>query len=279
MKWVLTEPRGVSEALQGRAANAKLFMPSYLKRFKEPRPGCLSALEFTDEFNINQRLDVYAEGYYSRIHDCLADDFKLIKSVLSEDEFRELVSDYLVEHPSKFTSVGEVGRFLAEFLKKSQYLKNKYSFLSALALLEWSLIECFYSPNESPISLSDAMTLGSEELTNSNFSISAGNRIITVKYPVHLIWDDGEWQENIHASQMKSGQYFYCISKTAQYRLNVLPCTLFAVEVLKALKFGKTLGESIETAIPLLTDESELQSFMTLFADWTSSGVFSEISC
>lgn len=62
------------------------------------------------------RLDVYANAYFYRIHDVLAEDFPTLAHALGEDAFHDLATSYLAVHPSRHPSLRHVGARLADFL-------------------------------------------------------------------------------------------------------------------------------------------------------------------
>ncbi len=64
-----------------------------------------------------ERLDVYANMYFFRLLDCLAEDFPAIHAVVGHERFHALVRDYLTIHPSEHPSVRMLGRALGDLLE------------------------------------------------------------------------------------------------------------------------------------------------------------------
>ena len=64
-----------------------------------------------------QRLEVYADAYYLRLRDVLAEDFPRVAQLLGDEDFAHLVRGYLKAHPSTEPSVRHLGRALAEFIR------------------------------------------------------------------------------------------------------------------------------------------------------------------
>ena len=137
MRWIITEPDGVQAALE---------RPE--ERFNaEPEPSCLMAVEETPGFSRRERLDVYAEGYYLRILQSMGEDYRAVQRWLGDGEFRSLISDYLLEHPSRNPELLEVGSKLPEYL--ASWLDDGESpFLPDLAKLEWALASGFFAENQ-----------------------------------------------------------------------------------------------------------------------------------
>src|SRR4051812_39257515 len=107
LRWIITEPDGVSSALADPSS-----------RFKaEPRPSCLAFIREDSRLTRQERLDVYAEAYYSRICKSLEEDFLAVRRWLGAEDWRSLVSDYLLEHLSTTPDLIEFGRGLPAYLK------------------------------------------------------------------------------------------------------------------------------------------------------------------
>src|SRR5579883_1338499 len=81
---------------------------------------------------VRQRLEIYANGYFRRLLDCLKEDYPATLAVIGEDAFRTLVSAYLAEHPSDSPSVLGVGRLLPEFIIRHP-IASHLPFLGELA--------------------------------------------------------------------------------------------------------------------------------------------------
>lgn len=99
-----------------------------------------------------RRLDLYANMYFFRLRDILAGDFGALACVLGEARFHNLVTDYLIAHPSRDANVARVGRSLPQFLRSWRGLC--VAWWPALAELEWARAEVFDRPDH------DALPLG-----------------------------------------------------------------------------------------------------------------------
>lgn len=129
LKGVLTDPRGASGALDdGSGSHA-------------PR----ASIATTGSHSLAERLDVYAEGYFARLHEALAEDFRATRRLLGEAPFRAVVIDYLRAHPSRTANLGEVGWALPGFIADHPY-GRRIAAAPPLAELERLVIESFYAP-------------------------------------------------------------------------------------------------------------------------------------
>ena len=68
------------------------------------------------EDTARERLDVYADMYFFRLLDALKSDVPKVAQLLGDEAFHDLVTDYLVVHPSSHPSLRQVAAHLPDFL-------------------------------------------------------------------------------------------------------------------------------------------------------------------
>lgn len=144
LKWAITDPRGVHEALQDPTPDVAQFRD----RYTSPTRSYLESINGGGMTSI-QRLDVYAEAYFARLLESLGSDFPRTKKVVGDGAFNKLVAEYLKMYPSKFTSIGEVGYRFADFLSQTRVM-DLGQWIFDLAAFEWSWIESFYAKDIDP---------------------------------------------------------------------------------------------------------------------------------
>ena len=71
----------------------------------------------TPEFSRRERVDVYADGYFHRLHGVLADQFEVGRHLLGADRFNDLVTDYLLAHPSDDPDIRRIGARFPAFAR------------------------------------------------------------------------------------------------------------------------------------------------------------------
>lgn len=98
-----------------------------------------------------ERLDIYADMYFYRLRDCLAEDFPKLRAVLGDARFHNLVTDYLLAHPSTHYSLRELGRALPGFLE-SHPPADSMPAIADLARLEWERVDVFDAQDAVPLS-------------------------------------------------------------------------------------------------------------------------------
>jgi Putative DNA-binding domain len=107
-----------------------------------------------------ERLGIYGNAYFYRLHDILKEDFPCTYVVLGEVNFHNLITGYLIKHPPSDPSVLYAGRLLPYFLRTLMGTADlsipKLPFLADLAQLERAFIEVFHGR--------DAESLGQDRL-------------------------------------------------------------------------------------------------------------------
>lgn len=137
---LITAPEGVARGAAELRASGEL--PS----------GGLSLLVRSDaRLDATARLDVYADMYFYRLRDCLAEDYPKLAAWLGEARFHNLVTDFLLAHPPAHFSLRELGRPLAPFLE-THALAEEFPGSADLARLEWARADVFDAADAAPLS-------------------------------------------------------------------------------------------------------------------------------
>jgi len=109
-----------------------------------------------------EQLDIYANMYFHRLHDCLAEDFPALKTRLGGARFHNLATDYLLAHPPTHFSLRELGRALPDFLA-SPRLERELPALADLARLEWARVDVFDEADAAPLSREQVLERAASE--------------------------------------------------------------------------------------------------------------------
>jgi hypothetical protein len=99
-------------------------------------------LHYDDEDTAIERLDVYANMYFFRLRDVLAEDFAAVHAAVGPERFHNLATDYLLACPPRDPSIRNVGDRLPDFLEHHA-LSASRPWLADLARFEWARISVF----------------------------------------------------------------------------------------------------------------------------------------
>jgi hypothetical protein len=150
--------------------------------------GDLSFLVSPDAtLNSAERLDIYADMYFYRLRDCLAEDFPALRAHLGEARFHNLVTDYLLAHPPTHFSLRELGRALPGFLA-SHALERELPALTDLARLEWARVDVFDDADAAPLSREEVLERGTSEPERFVLVLIPAARLLRLDASVLPLW-------------------------------------------------------------------------------------------
>jgi hypothetical protein len=134
-----------------------------------------------------ERLDIYADMYFYRLRDCLAEDFPALRAHLGEKRFHNLVTDYLLAHPPTHFSLRELGRPLPGFLT-SHPLERDFPALADLARLEWARVDVFDEADAVPLSREEVLERGTSQPERFVLALIPAARVLRLDVSVPSLW-------------------------------------------------------------------------------------------
>lgn len=259
LKWIITDPRGVSSALKNPRPNFE----AYNERYTEPASSQIQWIE-RGTVSAVDRLDVYAEGYFSRVVECLAKDFPKTQLAVGERCFSVLVSQYLKAHPSQVSSIDEIGSQFAAFI--SSWPNLPFAWISDLANLEWQQIEAFYAI-EPPPTPNWHSELNLSSLEGLRFQIHPSVSFVASNWNLPKIIESLSLRHSSHKQENFSSPSYLIIYRHQDfYHWDAVSRPIF--DVLKNLKSGLNLAEATEH----LSEESA-PALSRAFSDWVEKSI------
>jgi len=217
------------------------------------------------------RIQIYRDGYRSRLIECLADDYPVTKHLLGEAIFDELAGAYVEAHPSNSPSLNFFGRKMAAFVAGCELasLQAKRAFAADLAQLEWALLEAIHAPPSDSFSLEQLAGIAPDAWDSVRLGSGAGVKLLRLAHPANdyfqAVRDDRE------PAMPEPGPSATLVHRKGWvvWRSDLTPPMS---GVLEALLSGASLGEALAS----LADgrDGEEHDVGTWFRDWVSSGVF-----
>lgn len=124
---------------------------------QDPRTaaGAAELVAGDDRLSALERVEIYANMYFYRLLDAVKEDYPAVLAMIGDDEFHNLITDYLLAHPPSHPSLRYAGQHLAGFLAGHR-LSQQRPYLSDLARLEWAILDSFDAP-DSPLVSAAAM--------------------------------------------------------------------------------------------------------------------------
>jgi len=154
------------------------------------RPGDLDALIVGDErLSSFDRLDVYANMYFFRLLDCLKEDFPRLLAAVGPARFHNLVTDYLLAHPSSHPSLRFVGARLSGFVA-GHALGHECPGLADLARLEWARSDIFDAADARPLGRADLAALHQDDSGDLRLALVPACRLLRLEHDAPRAWRD-----------------------------------------------------------------------------------------
>jgi hypothetical protein len=169
---LITAPEGVAKRL------AELGRPPGDLETMVRSSGALSAVE---------RVDVYANMYFFRILEVLADEYAKVVTLMGDDAFHNLVTDYLLACRPAHPSLREVGARLPAFLAEHPLCERR-PWLSELAQLERLRLELFDGPDAEALTLDAVRALGPEALPELPLHAIPCRAVLGTQYAITGLW-------------------------------------------------------------------------------------------
>lgn len=117
------------------------------------------------------RLDVYIQGYVSRLTDVLRNDYSGLSMLVGETEFAVLAEAYIRANPSREFNARWYGRGFAEFLRGAPYAAQSDA-AAEMAALDWAIGLCFDAPDEASVTPQDLQDMAPEQWPTLRFALS-----------------------------------------------------------------------------------------------------------
>ena len=134
-----------------------------------------------------ERVAIYADMYWSRIHDVLRGDFARTAELLGDATFTRVAREYLRTRPSRDPSIARVGEGFADHLAQQAALPRH---AADLARLEWARGEAFVAPAAIPLRLEDLSALPPEAWPDLRLTLVPSAQVLELAWPVQRLLDE-----------------------------------------------------------------------------------------
>jgi hypothetical protein len=149
-----------------------------------------AALVVSDErLDAVGRIGIYNDMYFMRLRGVLGQDFPALLGILGEDDFRELLADYLQAHPPVDPCLREFARALPGFV--AAHGGEGFStrpWISDLVALEWARADLFDRADAAPLTTAHLQALAPEQFASLRLQVVPATAILDVKFDVDQTW-------------------------------------------------------------------------------------------
>lgn len=265
---LIAAPEGVEKALAARDA-----------RGDDARDRIRSWIASDARLSAEGRLDVYANMYFYRIKDAIAEDFAKTARVLGEARWHNLMTDYLLAHPSTHPSIRWVGAKLPAYLRSHPEGTARPG-LADLAEIEWAFTDVFQERNATPLVPADLADVAPSDWPALTFRPVPALRLLRLERDVEPLWrrleeDDALGAEAL-AEEPPPAPGFVLVHR-ARFTPDVRSLPAVEGTALEALLGGATFGD----VCGLLAGDREdadvaaaAARAASLLASWVVAGLF-----
>jgi hypothetical protein len=134
-----------------------------------------------------ERVDIYANMYFFRILEVLADEYAKIVTLVGGDVFHNLVTDYLLACRPAHPSLREVGARLPAYLAYHP-LTEARPWLSELARLERTRLELFDGPDAEILTFDAVRAMPPEALPELALRAIPCQAVVRVEHVIAPLW-------------------------------------------------------------------------------------------
>lgn len=251
-----------------------------------------------------ERLAIYANAYHTRLLECLAEVFPMLKRTLGEEAFDGLAFGYLQDYPSRSYTLNELSRHFPRYLQETRpegdgadsepsdagssveppTLPNDWpDFLIDLAQLEWVIYEVFDGPGvegQALLGADQLLHIPAERWLEARLELVPCLQLLAMRFPVNDYYTSlRRAKEGETVSIPPSGQSYVALNRR-QFVVRRYNLSRTEFGLLQAIEDGQPIGQAIEAAA-LATDydQDQLAAHLQLwFRNWTAEGFFRGVS-
>jgi hypothetical protein len=274
MQSVIMHPEGVVAGVKSPEAQREIpITPDAVHQVVEPSQS-LSSVE---------RLQIYGNAYYTRLVECLRDEFPALVHAMGPEEFEAYAMGYFQSYPSQSYTLARLGQSLPAFLEEvtpplaDEAASLRWRFFTELARLERVYAEVFDGPGSEgePLLSPECLDrIPPEAWPEVRLVPVPSLRLAKFSFPVH---------EYITAVRREDSpeipapaETFLAINRR-EFVVRRTPLDRVQYELLSQLAAGQALGEAIRLALE--NTGADFDQFAgglpTWFKAWTSAEFFS----
>jgi len=271
MRWVITEPRGIHEAL----AHPWTLDASLAKRYKEPKRQ-FEIIEEAAPLSKQDRLNVYANAYFYRLLESLGVDYATVRRVVGDENFHDLIAHFLMRYPSNSPNIGDVGETFPAFIN-GHPLSAQFPFLHELAVLERAIMECLFTHHLPALDVSSFQTKSEEDWAIARFVLDPTVRLMSAQWPVDLLWKRREQSEPLELPALMESTPRNLLLYRDDSWVNVSVIDVHSWMALRMLQDGLPLGAVCEALSKQWDERTEPLPVMEWFSSWVAAGLVRNI--
>lgn len=219
------------------------------------------------------RLEVYANAYFGRIRDVLAESYPALRASLGAELFHDLVTAYLIWHPPRHASIRRVGDALPGFLAGDaggDPFRRRAPFAANLAELESARLDAFDAADAPVVGRAALARIPPARWAELRLRFAPSLRLLRLAWPVERLWAATERGEP--APVIEPAPHAVLVWRRDERVLHRAADPLEA-ECLVAALAGEAFGGLCERIAGPQGDEAAPSVAAGLLAGWLDAGL------
>ena len=235
-----------------------------------------SSIVSTTTLNAAARLQIYQHNVNANFSGALAGLFPVVKQIVGDAFFQELVRCYVRDVPSRSGDLNQFGEEFSSYIATYSYAAD-LPYLSDVARLEWCWHMSFHAADSITIDATAFQAIAEEKWPALKFSLSAPVKLLMSPFPLLQIWlahqddFDNSWQIDWSAVTT----YFLLSRVDGEVVIRELQYAQYAF--LKALPFNSSLQNSVDAAVMAAEQSAQPFDLLQSMQDFFVAGVFCRI--
>jgi hypothetical protein len=229
----------------------------------EFEPDLTATIEPSRTLNPAGRVEIYADAYFLRLRDVLAEDVPRVAQLLGEEAFDGLVRQYLKAHPSTEPSVRHLGHAMAEFIRNRAELP---AWLADLAALEWARVNAFDAPDDEPLAIGRLARIDPASWPQLRMAPVRSLEVVNAAWPVHRLWAE----DNLEGLEPASTSIR--VWRRADFHVLHAPMDEHESAAVSRLLLGSTFGEICQV-FDDLDEQQGAEQAGALLLRWLEDGI------
>ena len=274
MQAAIMHPHGVTAGMNSPAARQEIDAPADEAERVLTRSKALTAME---------RLSIYGNAYYSRLVECMREEFPAVTHALGEETFDAFAVAYLQNYPSRSYTLTQLGKNFPNFLVETRPEREEGEaeaswpeFLADLARFEWTFSEVFDGPGVEGKEVLDAATvqaIPADCWLWARLVCVDCLRVLALRYPVHSYFTAVRRQEE--AAAPEPADTFLAVARR-HFVVHHYELSRPAYALLSALLAGRPIAEAVQLAVEAGGREADHMAadLRQWFHDWAAEGFF-----
>lgn len=222
------------------------------------------------------RLAIYGDAYQSRLIDALASNFSYLKIYLGEDEFFNLASDYVAQHPSIYRSIRWYGDKFPDFIRQCDAYQSSIH-IHEIAALDWVMTLVFDAEDAAIISFDQMAAIAPDNWPEMRFVFHPSVYRLQFKWNVVECWqadmnDDDSMTMSEYASAV---DWLFWRHELMNHFISLSVDEAWALD---AAISGASFAEICEGLIQFVEEDNVAIAAASMLRKWLSSGLISQIN-